>query len=175
MKKIKNLLIVLISIVLFNACGKDGAAGPAGATGASGPTGSAGSQGATGPSGTANISTANYTVLMSEWVDGGNGSYSSVRSDAAITDASNDGVMAYFYDGSEYWGLPINNYWVTPDNLYFHYSNGSITFGYDAAAVPTTDAHFKVVTIPPAIRKLHPNTNWKNYNEAMKVLGMISN
>jgi hypothetical protein len=39
-----------------------------------------------------------------------------------------------------------------------------ITNNYDSLAV-------KVVLIPPAMRKAHPNTNWKDYNEIKKIIG----
>ncbi len=68
-KKLSGIVCcMVVAMVLFNSCSKEG---PAGATGATGATGAAGTPGAAGPAGPAGSAGATGTanVIYSDWLD----------------------------------------------------------------------------------------------------------
>lgn len=170
MKKV--ILIMLAgSMIVFNSCTKTGPQGPAGPQGATGATGAAGQNGLDG---NANVlGTAPFTVLPNTWALTGH-IYSVSFTDPDITNAiASTGVVEIFreYNPNQWSPLPDINgitsvvYDFAPGgfNIYIQNSDGS------TPATPLT-MNFRVVIISSSQRQAHPNTNWKNYNEAMTAL-----
>ncbi|NNM95563.1 MAG: hypothetical protein HKL88_08925 [Bacteroidia bacterium] len=142
-----------IAVTLFACKGDTGPAGPA------------------GTNGVANISSNIYTVSPGSWSNPSAGLYNYVASDASITNANTDGIEVFMSGNNTNWfGLPLTNVFANPDELFFMYINGQITFEYDGSSAPATTQYFKVVVIPPAVMKQHPRTNWKNWSEVSAII-----
>jgi len=161
----KNLLILLTVITLFSSCGKDGATGPQ------------------GPQGNANVVAGNYDVKYSAWSiytpSQGLPFYTVSVTDNDITSSivSNGSVSAFIsFDNNTWYNLPYNDF-QTPTffiNYRFLYSTDVVSFDIVPSDGGTltlyNDYYFKVVAIAGSIKKKHPNTNWNNYEEVMKVM-----
>ena len=188
-KQIGLMVLMGISTVMINGCTKDGATGPAGANGISGTNGTQGTAGTNGTNGTqgtagtngtngtngsigatgnANVQVINFTV--STWtLNGQTWSYT-----YPSTINGNGAVMVYINNSGVYWALPF----TTQDiELSFQASTSQLAIfvlsasGTTAISNPGTMA-FKAVTIPPAMKVLHPNTNWQNYSEVKSILNL---
>lgn len=144
-------------------------------------TGSQGPQGPAGQNGNANvIGTAPFTVGATSstlWTYSGN-VYSATFVDSDITPGIVDSGVVEIYkqypDGS-WTNLPdINGDVTTVDNFY-DYGFVISVLTTDGTTTPSpSSVTFRVVIISSSLRLSHPNTNWKNYNEAMAVLNETS-
>ncbi len=161
MKK-KNLLIAVfvVATAMFSGCAKDGATGP---------------QGPAGTNGSANVNTALFNVTPGQWNNPSSGYYNFGIADADITNSDNDVVMVYMLSGqtggSDTWvSLPISNWFVSGDDMYFTYfgsssAAGEIALYYNSSSAQSSTLTFKAVVIPPAARMANTNVNLKNYEE----------
>jgi hypothetical protein len=170
----KKLIFTMLagSMLVFNSCSKTGPQGPAGPQGIQGATGPA------GPAGNANVLGSDpFTVNVGTWLfsSSDNAFYTSFT-DADITNAvaAHGVVQVYlFYPGDGTWrSLPDI---VNGTQFYDRFSSGGFEIYYGnvdgtTPTAPTTNFTFRVVVISPSQRQAHPNTNWKNYNEAMAAL-----
>lgn len=164
MKKLMLMLLAAGSLFAFNGCTK---------TGPPGPQGPAGYDGNANVIGTNPFTVSNWSYTSNAW--GGNElAYYAEFSQTDVTNAvANFGmVMIYiqYADGS--WkGLPDI---VSGTSFSFNIVPGGFDLFYTrvdglAPSHPGTQI-FRTVIIPSNMRKAHPNTNWKNYNETMSVL-----
>ncbi|MGP8213973.1 MAG: hypothetical protein ACLQQ4_00275 [Bacteroidia bacterium] len=166
MKKIKLLNVIIaigIATALFSCKGDTGPQGPAGS------------------SGSVNVTVTAFTVPQSGWVP--NATYpweiDYSLSTAGIT-INVSGSVECFYspDSANFTQLP----WITDGTApYYEQSweynvDGNISFRWYNVTSNTTpptplgNSYFKVVSIPPAVIKQHPNTNWNNWNEVKAVI-----
>lgn len=159
MKKLFFLLLAG-SAIFFNSCTKTGPMGPQGQTGAQGPQGNANVIGSDA------FSVSSWTLT--------NSVYSASFTDADITsDVDAHGVVEVFklYSDGTWTNLPdingktstVFNFSTGAFDIYIQNSDGTVP------ANPGTQT-FRVVVIAPSQRQAHPNTNWKNYNEAMAAI-----
>ena len=170
MKKLKlSAIAVLTSItatVVLNGCsGKDGAPGA---------TGPAGANGSAGAPGNANVNTYTFSTTSSSW-----NVYQSTGWDYYYINVSMDltgGVEVYIYDNTlNAWSaMPLVSNNVSAS---FETSSGTIWIVFTPAngtgSLNNPGAFsFKAVTIPPAMQKLHPNLNYKNYSEVARTFGI---
>ncbi len=156
--------------------GKDGTQGPAGDTG---PQGLTGTTGATGPQGNANVNSytsvvvaANWTWYPSTYTNQVNIPFSQITSDIV----TNGMVAVFITGGTNIWSaLPYTYY---PSTAHSYTVSYSFTTGHvyidmmwsDYTNSVFTSTTFKYVIIAGALRKAHPNTDWKNYDEVMAVM-----
>lgn len=165
--RINRLLPVIIIFAVLAGCAKKGDTGPAGPAGPTGSTGPAGS-------GVANISINIYHIPPTAW-SAASGSYSVTISDASITNADSDAVEASIGSGTGTWiALPTVNIINSGDNIGFSYLNRLVTLNYIYSSAPSIDMYLKVIVIPPAIMKQHPNVDWKDYSQAEAIINGIN-
>ena len=128
-----------------------------------GDTGPAGTAGPTGAQGNANVNSQQFTVTS--WNGSGPVFQSQGFSDGNIT--TNGQVSAYLLSNTNNWvPLPCSDYLVNGDNMAFIFQAGTISFVYySTAGAPSGTYTFNVVTVPPAMIKQHPNTNFGNAAE----------
>ncbi len=152
----KLILATLAAGLLFGAsCTKQGPVGPQ------------------GPTGNANVIGSN-SVTVTAWEKAGN-TYSATFAYPDITPAiaSYGLVEVYKYYASD-------GSWTNLPDIYngvstvFNFSPGYYTIYVEnidgtTTAFPGT-ATFRVVVIPSSVRQANPNTNWKDYNQAMAAL-----
>jgi len=130
-------------------------------------TGKDGAPGATGPAGNANIETSYFTA--NSWIL--NGSYW-YCDDFNVSPGTNDAVLVYLNSGSAYAALPLT---VQDNEIYFSTHPGYVEMGVTSASGNTSISNpgtvsFKVVDIPQAVIKSHPNTNWKDYAQVKAIM-----
>ena len=124
-----------------------------------------------GPTGNANVIGEN-SFTVSAWSHSGNTYYASFA-DQNITQAVQD------YGSVEIYKSYSNGWTNLPDidngvSTVFNFLTGGYTisvFNVDGSTTlfPGT-VTFRTVVIPSSVRKAYPNTNWKDYNETMKVV-----
>ena len=149
----KKLILLLLagSVFTLNSCTKSGPQGPAGADG------------------NANVIGINRVVTVSSWTLTGT-TYSATFPDPNITsDIVSNGVVEVYkaYGTNEWTNLPdingitstVFDFYVGGFTIYIQNSDGT------TPANPGTIS-FRDVIISASQRQAHPNTNWKNYNEA---------
>ena len=133
-----------------------------------------GPQGPQGATGNANV-IGEDAFTISAWSHVGN-TYVADFSDGNITaDVREHGVVEiykwYSGTGGGWTNLPDIN---AGASTVFNFSTGGFSISvFNIDGSPTAfpgDILVRVVIIPRALREAHPNTNWKNYNEAMQVL-----
>lgn len=157
-KLIGKFTVCLLAITLFAGCtGKQGPQGPAGTNGANG---------------TANISSWTFTTGS---FGGSSGNWYYVQGVSAITDMNTNLVEMYAYSNTytEWLALPLANLYANGDLLTFGEYTGGVDLHYYGTSNPGAIT-FKVVVIPPAVMKKHPNTNWKDYSQ-VKALVDVQN
>lgn len=159
----KSIIAASVIVALFSCKGDTGAQGPTGATGNA-----------------AIVSVYTYKIPAGKWVT--NSSYP-WEIDCTLADSliNTTGEMDCYYsaDSINYLQLP----WITNGNApefeqsWVYNNTGAVTVRwYNISNNPTTaptppkNAWFKVVSIPTAAIKKHPNTNWYNWNEVNAVL-----
>lgn len=156
MKKL-NVLFSSMGLIalLFTSCQK-GATGPAGAAGANG---------------VANISSTITSITPGSWSNPATGEYIVKVTNAAIANADNDGIEVFISTSTGlYLGLPATNILTNGDQMEFAYQTGAISLLYLNSTAPTSAINLKVVVIPPAIMKQHPNTNWNDYSQIEEIM-----
>jgi len=156
----KKILFVLIagSALIFNSCTKTGPQGPQGATGATGAQGNAnviGSDPFVPNWGAYSISNHWYTVSYTD--------------NDITTDVVDRGIVQIFksYGTNTWTPLPdisgitstVFDFYDLGFTLYIQNSNGS------QPATPSGN-QYRVVVVSPSNRMAHPNTDWRNYEEA---------
>jgi hypothetical protein len=165
MKKIKLLMVAAISAVCLNSCSK-GDTGPAGPTGATG---------------NANVAIGNFTVPSTDWVVDGSDAYQ-IDCTVNITsgpDLTSGACMAYVSADDVNWtALPYSyesggvqyswNYTFNSTSLIMYIQNTTPFSTTVPGAYATT--YLKLVVIPPAVMKQHPNVDWKNYNTVQAIM-----
>ena len=156
MKKI-ILMMLAGSLLMLNSCTKSGPQGP---------------QGAQGPQGNANVLGAQpFSVI--NWNFASN-VYSATFTDADITsDIVNTGVVEVYkqYPDGSWTNLPDINGVVT--TVYNFYEGGFVisVLTTDGSVTPAPGTvTFRTVIISSSQRQANPNTNWKNYNEALTAI-----
>jgi hypothetical protein len=168
MKTLKLLAACLVVALFISSCAKDGAPG---ATGPAGPTGAAGSA---GTNGVANITTTVFTVAPANWFIYAANIFMVDESVPTLTDSINDAVIVTVSRtvapfAGEYFGLPMNNFLASNDEIDYIYGLKHILIGYNFTSAPAQTLKIKVAVIPPAVMQRHPGVNWKNNLEAMAV------
>ena len=157
MKKIA-LLLLAASLFVFNSCTKTGPQGPA------------------GPQGNANVKGSNPFDVTAWSYDAIDKVYYASFNDPDITTAVADrGVVECFlYYPSDATWRPLPDI-VNGTQFFFRFSQGGFEIYYGnvdgtTPAALTGSYRFRVVVIAPSNKQAHPNTNWKNYDEAVKAL-----
>jgi hypothetical protein len=158
--KIKQIVLALGVLVIagLSGCSKNGATGPA------------------GPTGNANVSSQLSSINFTGWTGSAN-YYTYPISDAAIASSTSDAVMVYVeWTGAlgDFYALPLSGAFVIGDNLSFDYVNGTLTLDYVSAnsAAPNRTVMAKVVVIPPGMKAMHPQVNWKSYEQVKGALNL---
>ena len=176
----KLLMVIGVCFVVFLAgCkGDDGAVGPAGPAGPTGATGAAGVDGA--GSSAAIISTGAQTST-----EGGGFSIGLDSLTADESEAYNSVVvMVYIKAQGVWWPLPgvvsFGNSAVS-DFTFVHGVDGSSFFvdilttnwSENQDTAPTRNFEdIRIILVPGSLLKLSADVNWKNYDEAVKALGL---
>lgn len=165
----KRILLMAFAgcLISLSSCVRQGATGP---------------QGPQGPQGNANVVGEDaFTVTPSMWQwDAGLNGWIVTYSDPNITsDIANRGSVEIFLYHS------YENAWrnlpdiVNGTQFTYVFSQGGFELHYDnvngtTPQLPPDAFTFRVVVVAPAFKQAHPNTNWKNYNEAMAALNNTS-
>jgi hypothetical protein len=168
----KKLILMLAagSLILFNSCTKTGPQGPVGPQGPTGPTGPA------GQNGNANVIGSGKTFTVNNWqYSTTNNYYYASFSDPDITsDVVDGGIVEMFrlYTSNNHWAnLPDIN---GNTSIVFDFGLNAFTIYVQAldGSVPANPGSitFRDVVITPSQRQANPNTDWKNYNQVMKVV-----
>jgi len=152
----KKLILTLMagSMLILGSCTKEGPQGPQ------------------GPTGNANVIGEN-AFNVTDWTLSSDNVWYATFSDGNITsDVVDNGAVEIYKEYSNGWtNLPdINGITSTV----YNFLDGGFTISIlnsdgSLPAAPGT-VTFRVVVIPSSVRKAHPNTNWKNYNETMAVM-----
>ncbi|MBX2907134.1 MAG: hypothetical protein KF744_13900 [Taibaiella sp.] len=159
MKKVAFMLLAA-SVLIFSGCTKTGPPGP---------------QGVQGPQGNANVIGSDpFTVSL--WSQDGNSYRADFNSSDITADIVDRGIVSVFKS----YGTSSNPEWSPlPDingnvSTVFNFRDGAFTIW-----VANTDGTvtsfpgsltFRMVVVAPALKQANPNTDWKNYNEVMRVL-----
>ncbi|MCD6010992.1 MAG: hypothetical protein K0Q79_854 [Flavipsychrobacter sp.] len=152
------LILLAGSLFIFNGCTKTGPQGPQ------------------GPQGNANVRGSDPFNVTSWSFSSSENAYVASFTDADITQAVADrGVveMFLFYTADNTW-RPLPDI-LNGTQFYHRFSKGGFEIYYTTVdgstpAFPTGTWTFRTVVISPSNKQAHPNTNWKNYNEAMQAL-----
>lgn len=142
MKKANLFLLLIVTILIFSSCAKDGMDGLDGVNG---------KDGTNGRDGAANATTTLFTIAPSQWVQHGNW-YGVDLVVPSIKDSINDIVITnvskvntpYAY---QWFGLPMSSIIVTGDIMNYVYGKGHETIGYNYYSAPTTDIIVKIQVI----------------------------
>ncbi len=151
------MIMVAGSVLIFNSCTKQGAQGPRGYTGADG---------------NANVKGA-QAFSVTHW-DLSNNVYSATFTDVDITtDIADNGVVEVYmqYADGSWTNLPDINAGIS--TVYNFYPGGFYisVLSVDGTTTPFPGTQtFRTVIISSSLRQAHPNTNWKNYKEAMSAI-----
>ncbi|MDP2386162.1 MAG: hypothetical protein Q8M29_07310 [Bacteroidota bacterium] len=172
MKTIIQIVIMLTLVILTNGCSKQGPIGPKG------------DEGKVGNNGNANVSSATFT--MSSWFWSAPYYYADLSiPELTTTNANTAAVMVYFNTtgGTTWVALPYTQY-HSPYNYYMGFNTGvgnvevtwfydsSLSSGSDPNAFYGTTIKCKVVVIPPAIKKKHPDLDLTNYEAVKKCFNL---
>ena len=168
MNKIKLLTIGFCTLLMMNACKKEGPPGPAGADG------------------NANVISSN-TVTLNFWNtvydDGTEFTYSSSLTWSEITQDIRDRglVIAYLKDNttSAWYAMPYSysgdGYGYT-FNYDFNVGTANIYFeGYDNSGSPGASAlsglyTVRLVAVPASVRLANPDIDWTSYEQVSKLI-----
>ena len=152
------------SLLLFNSCSKTGPQGP---------------QGLQGPQGNANVKGSDPFNVSSWTFSSSDNAYVASFNDPDVTaSVAAHGVVELFllYSDGTWRNLPDI---IGGTEFYSKFSTGGFDIYFTnvdgtAPAFPTGTWTFRSVVIAPAQKQAHPNTNWKNYNEAMVAVNATS-
>ena len=135
-----------------------------------------GPRGAAGPTGNANV-IGSAPFLVSTWAYNNNvysASFTDPDLTASVVSTGLVEIYEQYADGS-WTNLPdingvvstVYNFYQGGFDIYVLTTNGSTT-------PPPGSINFRTVIVPSSLRLAHPNTNWKNYSEAMAVINAAS-
>ena len=156
------LMLLAGSLFVFSGCTKTGPPGP---------------QGIQGVQGNANVVGSDaFSVGGTTWAfsTADNAFYASFTNPDITAAVSNHGTIEVFlyYPGDQTWRSLPDIYGGT--QFYTRFSTGGfeIYFANVDGSTPANPGNqtFRMVVIAPSQKQAHPNTNWKNYNEAMSAL-----
>ena len=159
MKKL-ILATLAVGILFVTSCTKQGPVGP---------------QGPTGATGNANVIGSDHITVNAWTYYAPTFTYSATFAYADITSSvANYGLVEIYeqYTDGSWTNLPdINNGVQTV----FNFSTGSFTIYMSKVdgsymPAPSNPITFRVVVIPSSVRQANPNTNWKDYKQAMAAL-----
>lgn len=156
MKKVRLLVLTIVTLILVQSCSKEGPAGPAGAQGPQGPQGPQGGQGNTG---TANVTYSPWFNPVT-WTNSGTANVYYNKTAAGITQAIVDqGVVLAYVKFTEDAGLVrslpavtfsgqvIWTYLISPGLIRFNVNPTSGTGGFS----PSFTMQFRYVIIPGGV------------------------
>jgi len=159
----KKLIMIVAagSLLVFNSCSKTGPQGPQGP------------QGVAGLNGNANVKGSDPFTVSSWTYNSSDKTYEASFNDPDVTQAVADrGDVEIFlqYSDGTWRNLPdivggtefFSRFSLGGFDIYFANVDGS------TPSFPGTNTFRSVIA--PSQRQAHPNTNWKNYNEAMAAL-----
>ncbi len=164
MKKVAFMLLAAGTLV-FTGCTKTGPPGPQGPQGPSGPT---------GQTGNANV-LGSDPFTVSSWLYSSSevAYYQSFTSGDITPDVANGGIVEGYlkYADGTWRNLPDI---VGGTQFFLRYSAGGFEIYYanldgSIPANPGTQV-FRIVVVSPSMKQANPNTNWKNFNEAMTAI-----
>jgi hypothetical protein len=171
MKKIA-LIFIAGGMLVFNSCHKTGPQGPQGLQGQTGATG------ATGPQGNANVQGTNPFNVTNWGYDTSTRAYVASFTDPDITAAVADrGIVEVFlkYSDGTWRNLPDI---VNGTQFFSRFSLGGFDIYYSnvdgSTPLAPGNQTFRSVVITPSQKQTHPNTNWKDYNQAIAAINASS-
>lgn len=156
----KIFVFSFIGILAITSCKKKTVTGPTGATGAQGATGNA------------NVISRTFTITT--WTPSGY-TYASdylylPELDSAVFVSGS--VMTYMMNSSSFYPLPLTDGTFMFEAEYgLNYAQLFI-FNMDHSPFSSSPSPVivRIVIIPPAVKKLHPTINYKDYNEVKQAL-----
>ena len=131
MHRVPQLMLFVVSILLFSACSKEGPQGPAGAAGETGAPGATGPAGATGPEGSTD-------VIYSKWM------YAHTFGDSTI---DNSAIRVGYIDAPKLTTAILNSGEV---KVYFSYGGGTFILPYTSNAGGKPN----IISFTPMLNKL---------------------
>ncbi len=159
---------LLLAVLSISSCGKlfEGPAGPAGA------------KGADGADGNANVIASSEFVPT--WSSGTATWSSNVTAPMITQDIVDYGVvMAYVKSGTRWTALPSTGFFYFDDVLTYTFDVNKITLFYynTSGTLPNSPAGntFRIVAISASNLAKYPDTDWRDYNQACKVLNLTDN
>ncbi len=177
-KTVKSTILLLAAGILsLTSCVKEGPVGP------QGPAGYDGANGATGPTGSSNVASNTFVVTPNYWAASTGVSNTTVTGGAYfydnLTSPIGDGsaVLVYLQSYKTWIPLPWTNNDIeysfdnTANTLQLTIQSGS---GNTTVNLPTANDTFKLVVVTPAMKALHPNVNYKDYNEVKRVFNLYN-
>ena len=165
---LKTLAMGITAVmILTTSCTKEGPVGPQGPAGINGTNGSS------------NVSSFTANTTTSSWGVNASHSYeldASFSVPAITADVVNNGTIQVFIGdgtGNQWSAMPFS---LTGVEFNYTYSLQTIIFQVTQSNMnppnnPGTQ-QFKIVVIPSAMRKAHPNVNYHNYEEVKKVFNL---
>lgn len=163
-KLLVTLTLITGSLFFFASCTKTGPMGP------QGPQGPQGVQGNANVIGSDPFDVSSWSLNTSE-----NAYVASFSAPTITTAVAARGVVQVYlyYSSDQTWRNLPDIYAGT--QFYYRFSTGGFEIYYgkvdgSTPAFPTGTWTFRLVVISPSQKAAHPNTNWNNYKETMKVL-----
>ena len=158
------MIMIAGSALIFNGCTKTGPVGP---------------QGATGAQGNANVKGADPFTVNTWSLNTTENAYEASFNDPDVTaSVANHGDVEIFlqYTDGTWRNLPDI---INGTEFYSRFSEGGFDIYFanvngTTPSFPTGNWVFRSVVIAPSQRMANPNTNWKNYNEAMTALNQTA-
>jgi len=164
----KLLFFTLPSVLLMSiiGCSKDGATGPAGATGATGATGSS----------IVAVADSFYAPSAS-WVAVSGSIYQFTYTNSNITQkiVSKGTIdVALWYTPQSYW-IALNDYFPgSGAGFRYFYKLNTLILEFDGPSAPPSYS-YKAVLIPGSVIEQNPNSNLKDWNQAITFINSQKN
>lgn len=159
LKQIGFIMLMGVSTLMINGCKKDDDSNLQ-------PKGNYGN---------ANETTSNITIASGDWqVDGANGwqhTFNAIGFNPTV--GANEVFLSS--DNTNWVALPVTL--SANQEIAYSFNSSSLTIddamiGTTPLNLPTNTMYIKIVSITPAMKKLNPNTNWKNYSEVKTALNL---
>lgn len=158
-------MLLAAGTLVFTGCTK---------TGPPGPQGVQGPQGSQGPQGNANVLGSDpFTVSSWSYSSSEVAYYASFNSSDITPDVADLGIVEGYlqYSDGTWRNLPDI---VNGTQFFLRYSAGGFEIYYANldGSIPSNPGTqvFRIVTVSPTLKQANPNTNWKNFNEAMTAI-----
>lgn len=156
-------MLLAAGTLAFSGCTKTGPPGPQGV------------QGPQGPQGNANV-IGSDPFTVSSWSKDGNMYYANFSSSDITTDIVDRGIVSVFKSyatsaGPEWSPLPDVNGNVS--TVFNFYDNGFSIYVQNTDGTTTAfpgSVTFRMVVVAPSQKQANPNTNWNNFQDAMRAL-----